>query len=80
MMHPKEFSTKENGKYTQKVNFDQIHELELLIEKVQDEGLDIVPISEINQRFVPSQEIQERIKNNASWWDQLLDFLPFSVR
>lgn len=79
MMHPKEFFTKENGKYTHKVNFDQIHELELLIEKVQDEGLDIVPISEINQRFVPSQEIQERIKNNASWWDQLLDFFPFSV-
>jgi len=64
--HPQEFSTVINGTYTNQVNNSQISELEKLIEKIQQKGIKIVPIGEIN---LDSQSIVPKwIKNNAGWW------------
>lgn len=48
MMHPQEFSIVENGKYSENVNWNQIKELELLLDRLKIEGIDIVPISKID--------------------------------
>ncbi|MCE2507040.1 MAG: hypothetical protein J4F36_11375 [Nitrosopumilaceae archaeon] len=59
MMHPKEFTSIKNGKFTDEVNWNQIK---------------IVPIGKINlDSDVPS--IPKWIKNNAGWWaeDQIDD-------
>jgi len=68
MMHPKEFSIKQaDGSFSDDVNWDQINELKLLIKKIQDDGLTIVPIGKINLDS-ESTDIPEWIKNNAGWW------------
>ena len=64
--HPQEFSTVVNGTYVNQINLEQIIELEKLIEKIQQEGIEIVHIKDINldsQITLPSW-----IKNNAGWW------------
>ncbi len=67
MMHPKEFTSIKNGKFTDEVNWNQINELKLLIQKIKDNNLKIVPIGKINlDSDVPS--IPKWIKNNAGWW------------
>jgi len=67
--HPQEFSTIINGTYVNKVNTQQISELEKLIEKIQQEGIEIVSIGQIN---IDSQTkiIPTWIKNNAGWWSE----------
>ena len=49
MMHPQEFSVIENEVYTNVVNGTQIKELELLVNKIHDEGLQIVFLEEIDK-------------------------------
>ena len=66
-MQPQEFSMVENNAYTNQVNQQQIQELELLIDKIQAEGLKIVSISEINIDPI-ELSIPVWIKNNAGWW------------
>jgi len=65
--HPQEFSTVINGTYVNEIKTQQISELEVLIQKIQEKGIKIVPIGMINldstQELVPSW-----IKNNAGWW------------
>ena len=63
--HPQEFSTVVDGTYTNQVNEEQISELKLLIEKIKEKGIKIVPIGMIN---LDSQLVPEWIKNNAGWW------------
>lgn len=48
MMHPQEFSIIKDGTYTNVVNDNQIKELGLLIDSIQDAGLQIVFLEEIN--------------------------------
>jgi len=62
--HPQEFSTIINGTYTNNVNEFQISELEKLIEKIQEEDIKIVNISEISSKNI----VPGWIKNNAGWW------------
>ncbi len=50
MLHPQEFSIIENGKYSEHVNWKQIMELELLFDKIQSEGIEIVLISDIKSK------------------------------
>jgi peptidoglycan/xylan/chitin deacetylase (PgdA/CDA1 family) len=64
--HPQEFSTIINGTYTNDVNEFQISELEKLIEKIQENNINIVTISEINSNS--ESIVPEWIKNNAGWW------------
>ncbi|QDI88133.1 hypothetical protein Nisw_00605 [Candidatus Nitrosopumilus sp. SW] len=63
--HPQEFSTVVDGTYVNQINEEQISELRLLIEKIQDKGIKIVPIGMIN---IDSKLVPEWIKNNAGWW------------
>ena len=48
-LQPQEFSIVEKNAYTNQVNQQQIEELGLLIDKIQDKGLKIVPVGQINQ-------------------------------
>jgi len=74
MMHPKEFTMIENGEFTDEINWDQINELKLLIQKIQDSNITIVPIGKINLDS-NIQSIPIWIKNNAGMWaeDQIDD-------
>jgi len=65
--HPQEFSTIVNGTYINKVNQEQINELEILIQKIQDNNIKIVTIGKINLDS-QSFEIPAWVKNNAGWW------------
>jgi len=48
MMHPQDFSKLENEIHSNQINWNQIRELELLLDGIQLQGLSIVPISKIN--------------------------------
>ena len=65
--HPQEFSTIINGTYTNQANSLQIDELKKLIEKIQQEGINIVSISQIGIDF-QTELLPKWIKNNAGWW------------
>ena len=64
--HPQEFSIIQNGTYTNQINKEQINELELLIQKLQLDGIRIVSIDKIN--LDSTTIIPQWIKNNAGWW------------
>ena len=66
---PQEFSVYENGELQNKVNSAQIKELELLINKIKDEGYQIVPVYKIPLLIKNNiVEIPDWVKNNAMWW------------
>jgi len=73
-LQPQEFSIVENKAYTNQVNQQQIQELESLIDKIQAQGLKIVPVSKINLDST-TISVPVWIKNNAGWWaaDQIED-------
>jgi peptidoglycan/xylan/chitin deacetylase (PgdA/CDA1 family) len=64
--HPQEFAVIENGTYINQINNEQINELELLIQKLQSDGIKIVSIGKIN--LDSTTTIPKWIKNNAGWW------------
>ena len=49
-IQPQEFSIVEKNSYTNSVDQQQIQELELLLDKIQDQGLKIIPISQIDEQ------------------------------
>ncbi|MCH7647785.1 MAG: polysaccharide deacetylase family protein, partial [Thaumarchaeota archaeon] len=49
-LQPQEFSIVEKNSYTNSVDQQQIQELELLIDKIQAQGLKIIPISKIDEQ------------------------------
>src|SRR3989304_1104498 len=68
-LHLQEFSKFQDREYTNQVNYNQINELEKLIEKVQKEGIKIVLIRKINVNATTDKQIIPNwIKNNAGWW------------
>ncbi len=64
-----EFSVFEDGELQNKVNPEQIKELELLISKIKQEGYQIIPVYKIplliNNNII---EIPDWVKSNAMWW------------
>jgi hypothetical protein len=75
--NPQEFAIIQNGTYTNQINKEQINELELLIQKLQDDKIKIVSIDKINLDS-PTIIIPHWIKNNAGWWaDGQLDDTSF---
>jgi hypothetical protein len=75
--NPQEFAIIQNGTYTNQINKEQINELELLIQKLQDDKIKIVSIDKINLDS-PTIIIPQWIKNNAGWWaDGQLDDTSF---
>jgi len=68
-IYPQEFSIMENGEEQNIVNSQQIRELELLIEKINKNGYQTVPIYKIPSKMSNNViEIPDWIKNNALWW------------
>jgi len=65
--HPQEFAIIQNGTYVNQINKEQINELELLIQKLQSDGIRIVNIGKINLDS-SSVVIPQWVKNNAGWW------------
>jgi len=68
-IYPQEFSIMENAENQNKVNLQQIKELELLIEEINKNGYQTVPIYKIPTLMSTNViEIPDWIKNNALWW------------
>ena len=65
--HPQEFSNVINGTYVNEPNLEQISELKKLIERIEQEGIKIVLLREINLDS-QSKQLPTWIKNNAGWW------------
>jgi len=61
------FSVVNNGNYVNQIDEEKMQELELLIQRIQGDGLKIVPIGTID-RHSGGIEIPEWIKTNAKWW------------
>ena len=57
MMHPYEFSVIKNSEYTNEINWQQIKELEHLIDAIRDYDLRMVSISKINNELVSAEPI-----------------------
>ena len=70
-LSPQEFSETENDKYVNQINEKQIHELELLLEKIQTQGLEIVPIGKIDSLFA-TKIVKDSEKDIAEHCNQLL--------
>ena len=73
-LEPPAFSVIENGNYVNRVDEQKIRELEFLIDRIQTQGLKIVPVGEIDLHS-GGISIPSWIKNNAGWWskDQIGD-------
>ncbi len=61
------FSVVKDDNYVNQLDKEKIHELELLIQKIQDDGLKIVPIGAIDRQS-GGIKIPEWVKTNAAWW------------
>ena len=81
-MHPQEFSTIKEGTYSNTINQIQIGELKSLIDTINENDIDTVLISEINEKssiLKGSKTIPQWIKNNAGWWsDKQISDADFS--
>jgi peptidoglycan/xylan/chitin deacetylase (PgdA/CDA1 family) len=54
-MHPQDFAVRDMLNYQNMVDYNQINELKMLLDKIQERGIKVVTISEINSH-VPAQE------------------------
>ncbi|MCV0409958.1 pentapeptide repeat-containing protein [Nitrosopumilus sp.] len=70
-LSPQEFSKTEKDKYVNQINEKQIYELEILLEKIQKQGLEIVPIVKIDQLFT-KRAITDTDKNLVEHCNQPL--------
>lgn len=87
MLHPQEYSTREGLNYTNQVDLNQIHELELLIDEIRNSGLRIVAIKEIPQYVTVHQRVPEWVKNIFVWYEnkkitetEVLDAIHFLTK
>lgn len=61
MMHPYEFTIEELGAYTTETDQDMIDRVGKLIDEINESGIEIVTISEINEKIIqPGQEPIEK--------------------
>lgn len=69
VMHPQEFSVRQDLNYSNAVDENQIHELELLIDEIRGDGLKIVTISEIPKQ-VTRQTMPSWASNIFIWYEE----------
>jgi len=67
MMHPQDFSITENGEHSNKINWNQIRELEVILDAIQIQGLHVVPISQINLDHDKIIQIPHWVKQITIW-------------
>lgn len=84
MLHPQEYSVREGLNYKNEVDFNQIHELEMLIEQIKDNGLKIVTVKEIPDHTITNQKAPGWIKSIFAWYeikkistDEILNAIKF---
>lgn len=85
-LHPQEYSKREGLNFSNEVDDSQIQELELLINEIENNGLDIVTISEIpNHNFV-HQKTPQWIKQIFTWYqakeisaDEVINAIKFLI-
>ncbi|GKS67816.1 hypothetical protein YTPLAS73_13630 [Nitrosarchaeum sp.] len=81
-MHPQEFSTIKDGTYSNIINQIQLDELKSLIDILGENDIDMVLLSEINEKSsitTNAPAVPQWIKNNAGWWsDKQLSDADFS--
>lgn len=70
MMHPQDFSIIENGDHSNKINWNQIKELEKVLETIQIQGLNVVPISKINLDHENIDKIPHWVRQFSIWWSE----------
>jgi hypothetical protein len=66
-MHPQDFSILENNEHSNKINWNQIRELEVILDTINIQGLHIVPISKINLDHDSIVQIPHWIKQISIW-------------
>ncbi|MDX1596230.1 MAG: hypothetical protein R3327_04750, partial [Nitrosopumilaceae archaeon] len=67
-LHPQEFALYYNNQYQNKVDYQQIEQLEILFKKLESNDIKTVKISEINTQPNNPQLVPQWVKNNAQWW------------
>lgn len=87
MLHPQEYSVREGLNYKNEVDYNQIHELEMLIDEIRNDGLKIVTIKEIPEHATVHQKIPEWVKNIFIWFenkkiseDEILNAIDFLTK
>ena len=70
MMHPQEYTKREALNFQNNVDGRQIHELEFLIDKIQNDRFEIVTVSEIPKHATAYQKSPEWIKNIFIWHEK----------
>lgn len=68
-LHPQEYSVRDGLNYKNEVDYNQIHELEMLIDEIRNNGLKIVTIKEIPEHTTVHQKIPEWVKNIFIWYE-----------
>jgi peptidoglycan/xylan/chitin deacetylase (PgdA/CDA1 family) len=69
VMHPQEYSVRQALNYSNTADENQIHELELLIDEVRNDGLKIVTISKI-PKHITNQTIPVWTSNLFTWYEK----------
>jgi hypothetical protein len=59
-MHPQDFAVRDMLNHQNKADYGKIGELEMLLDRIQERGIKIVTISEINSHVVQEPGIQVR--------------------
>jgi len=68
-LHPQEYSKRQGLEFTNEVDSDQIHDLEMLIDVIKNNGLEIVTISEIPQYITFTQKAPSWINQIFEWYE-----------
>ena len=71
-LYPQEHSKRIGWNFENTVDLKQLYELSILIDKVNEKGLTIVPIGSIPDEVIRVEggSIPDWIKDNAKWWSQ----------
>jgi len=70
MMHPQDFSVIEGEEHLNQINWNQIRELELLLDRLKIAELDIVPISKIDFDLDDTPKLPPWVQQISQWWSE----------
>lgn len=68
-IHPQEYSVRQGLNFENEVDFNQIRELETLIDEIRNNGLRIVTIKDIPEHVTVHQTIPEWVKSIFIWYE-----------
>ena len=69
-LHPQEYSKRQGLEYTNEIDQIQIHELEILIDDIKQNGLSIVTINEIPKSVTFHQKAPSWINKIFMWYEK----------